>query len=95
MIADEHRLYLDGNSLGRLPKGTARAAAPRRRRSGASELVGGWHDWIEAPTRAATRSAEVLGAGPGEVLVTDSTTVNLYKLVNALLRRATASARRW
>ena len=49
------------------------------------ELVGGWPDWIEAPTRTGDALAEVLGASPGEVLVTDSTTVNLYKLVNALL----------
>ena len=53
---------------------------------GADELVGGWAEWIEAPTRTGDALAEVLGASPGEVLVTDSTTtVNLYKLVNALL----------
>ena len=84
MIADEHRLYLDGNSLGRLPKGT-RERLHRVIDQWGDELVGGWPDWIEAPTRTGDALAEVLGASPGQVLVTDSTTVNLYKLVNALL----------
>jgi len=84
VIADEHRLYLDGNSLGRLPKGT-RERLHRAIDQWGRELVGGWSEWIEAPTRTGDALAEVLGAEPGTVLVTDSTTVNLYKLVNALL----------
>jgi kynureninase len=84
VIADEHRLYLDGNSLGRLPKGT-RERLHRVIDQWGDDLVGGWPEWIEAPQRTGDALAEVLGAGPGEVLVTDSTTVNLYKLVNALL----------
>ena len=84
VIADEHRIYLDGNSLGRLPKGT-RDRLHRVIDQWGDELVGGWPDWIEWPTRAGDALAEVLGAEAGQVLVTDSTTVNLYKLVNALL----------
>jgi kynureninase len=84
VISDPNRLYLDGNSLGRLPKGT-RERLHRIVDEWGEELVGGWHDWIEAPTRTGDALAEVIGAGPGEVLVTDSTTVNLYKLVNAIL----------
>jgi kynureninase len=84
VIADEHRIYLDGNSLGRLPKGT-RDRLHRVIDQWGDELVGGWPDWIEWPTRAGDALAEVLGADPGQVLVTDSTTVNLYNLVNALL----------
>jgi kynureninase len=84
VIADEHRIYLDGNSLGRLPKGT-RDRLHRVIDQWGDELVGGWPDWIEWPTRTGDALAEVLGADPGTVLVTDSTTVNLYKLVNALL----------
>src|SRR3954447_7545314 len=86
VIADEHRIYLDGNSLGRLPKGT-RERLHRVIDQWGDELVSGWPDWIEAPTRTGDALAEVLGASPGQVLVTDSTTVNLYKLVNALLDR--------
>jgi kynureninase len=84
VIADPHRLYLDGNSLGRLPRGT-RERLHRVIDQWGSELVSGWAEWIEAPTRTGDALAEVLGASPGEVLVADSTTVNLYKLVNALL----------
>ena len=78
-------IYLDGSSLGRLPVAT-------RERLGAAaaewgeRLVGGWHDWIDAPVRTGDLLAEqVLGAGPGEVVVCDSTTVNLFKLVGAVL----------
>jgi kynureninase len=84
VIHDEHRLYLDGNSLGRLPKGT-RDRLQRIVDQWGEELVGGWHDWIDAPTRTGDAVAEVIGAPPGTVLVTDSVTVNLYKLVNAIL----------
>ena len=82
--ADE-RIYLDGNSLGRLPVATRDAAGRARRRSGASGSSAAGRDWIDAPTRAGDAIAEVIGAGPGEVLVCDSTTVNLYKLVGAAI----------
>ncbi len=84
VINDPGRLYLDGNSLGRLPKGT-RERLHRVVDQWGEELVGGWHDWIEAPTRTGDALAEVLGARPGTVLATDSVTVNLFKLVNAIL----------
>jgi kynureninase len=78
-------LYVDGNSLGRLPART-------QERLGvvvdewATALVRGWHEWIELPTRVGDLLAEsVLGARAGEVIVTDSVTVNLYKLACATL----------
>jgi kynureninase len=85
VLGDGDRIYLDGNSLGRLP-----VATRDRLRAGLDEwgerLVSGWPDWIDAPARAGDRLAEhVLGARPGEVLVGDSTTVNLYKLCAAAL----------
>ncbi|RKQ92779.1 kynureninase [Solirubrobacter pauli] len=84
VIEDPHRLYLDGNSLGRLPKGT-RERLHRVIDQWGAELVGGWHDWIDAPTRTGDALAEVIGAPSGTVLVADSVTVNLFKLVNAIL----------
>lgn len=84
VIEDPRRLYLDGNSLGRLPKGT-RERLHRVIDQWGSELVGGWHDWIDAPTRTGNALGEVLGARPGTILVADSVTVNLFKLVNAIL----------
>jgi kynureninase len=85
VFTDDRRIYLDGNSLGRLP-----VATRDRLRDLADEwgdrLVSGWPDWIDAPTRVGDLLAEhVLGARPGEVLVGDSTTVNLYKLCSAAL----------
>jgi kynureninase len=81
---DESRIYLDGNSLGRLPLETR-----ERLRAGVDEwgerLVTGWHSWIDAPRRVGDLIAGgLLGVEPGEVLVGDSTTVNLYKLCGAL-----------
>jgi kynureninase len=87
VIDDPETIYLDGNSLGRLP------AATRSRIAGlvdqwGGELVGGWHDWIELPARVGDLIADaVLGARPGEVIVSDSTTVNLYKLAHAVASR--------
>ncbi len=77
-------LYLDGNSLGRLPRETPAAIARVVEQQWAEGLVGSWSSWISEATRVGDVLAEgVLGAGPGEVLVGDSTTVNLYKLLVA------------
>jgi kynureninase len=77
-------VYLDGNSLGRLPTATPAALARVVEQQWAAGLVGSWSSWIGEATRVGDLLAEgVLGAGPGEVLVGDSTTVNLYKLLVA------------
>jgi kynureninase len=77
-------LYLDGNSLGRLPRETPAAVAALVEREWGSGLVGSWSSWIELSTRIGDAlGAGVLGARPGEVLVGDSTSVNLYKLLVA------------
>jgi kynureninase len=82
---DPDTIYLDGNSLGRLPLSTRQALHERIDQWGA-ELVTGWEEWIELPQRAGDILAEgVLGARDGEVIVTDSTTVNLFKLASAVL----------
>ena len=83
--AEEGRIYLDGNSLGRLSLAVeARVGATMR--AWGDRLVEGWAEWVELPRRVGDRLAAVcLGAQPGEVLVTDTTTVNLYKLAHAAL----------
>ena len=84
-VADEAGvLYLDGNSLGRLPVATRDRLAAVTAEWG-ERLVGGWPDWIDAPVTAGDAIATVIGARPGEVLACDSTTVNLHKLVGAAL----------
>ncbi|HEX2085428.1 MAG TPA: aminotransferase class V-fold PLP-dependent enzyme [Solirubrobacteraceae bacterium] len=78
-------LYADGNSLGRLTYASSEAVAGTVEEWG-TRLVGAWEDWIDAPQRVGDLLAEhVLGARPGEVVVCDSTTVNLYKLAGAAL----------
>ena len=82
---DPETIYLDGNSLGRLPLATRERLIEMTDRWG-SELVGGWHEWIDLPERIGDLLATgVLGARPGEVIVADSTTVNLFKLAGAVL----------
>ena len=85
VIDDPETIYLDGNSLGRLPVATQARLAELTAQWG-SELVGGWHEWIDLPERIGDLLASgVLGARPGEVLVADSTTVNLFKVAGAVL----------
>src|SRR4051812_32085088 len=82
--AADRLLYLDGNSLGRLPRETPAAVARVVERQWGDGLVGSWADWIGEATRLGDAlAAGVLGARPGEVLVADSTSVNLYKLLVA------------
>jgi kynureninase len=78
-------LYVDGNSLGRLPKRTREALAETVEQWGTA-LVRAWHEWIDLPTEVGDLlAANVLGARSSEVVVTDSVTVNLYKLAGAVL----------
>src|SRR4051812_45552837 len=77
-------LYLDGNSLGRLPLETPAALARVVEQEWGRGLIGSWSSWIELATRIGDAlGTGVLGAGPGEVLIGDSTSVNLYKLLVA------------
>ena len=80
-------IYLDGNSLGALPRGTAPAIAEVVERQWGDDLITSWnrHDWIDAPTALAARLAPLIGAAADEVLVCDSTSVNLYKLLAATM----------
>jgi kynureninase len=85
-FADDGRglIYLDGNSLGRLPLATAERVAQVVRHEWGSGLIGSWDHWIGQPARAGDLLGEhLLGAAPGQVAVCDSTTVNLYKLACA------------
>jgi kynureninase len=78
-------IYLDGNSLGQLPKATAARISDVLTREWGSGLVRSWSQWVELPRRAGETVGQLIGAAPGQVLVCDSTTVNLYKLASAAL----------
>src|SRR4051812_39819793 len=84
VLDDPELLYVDGNSLGRLPRETARRLEALVAEWG-SRLVSAWPDWIDLPARVGDLLAGLVGAESGEVLVCDSTTVNLYKLAWAAL----------
>ena len=79
-------IYVDGNSLGRLPvEVTARVQSVLEQEWG-RDLIRGWNaGWYEAPSRVGDKIAGLVGAGPAQVLVSDSTSVNLFKLTVAAL----------
>ena len=93
VIADPEVVYLDGNSLGRLPAGDRRSAATASPRSGAASWSGAGTTGSTSRGRVGDLIARLLGARPGEVIVSDSTTVNFYKLAACRARGATGSAR--
>src|SRR5262245_19671106 len=83
---DPELIYLDGNSLGRLPKATRERLAEVAAGEWGRGLIRSWSDWIDRPARVGDLlGTELLGAAPGQVVVSDSTTVNLYKLAVAAL----------
>lgn len=83
IVADPDRIYLDGNSLGRLSVDVRQAMAGLVDDWG-KRVVEAWNDWVELPTRVGNRlAAAALGANPGEVLIADSVSVNIYKLAHA------------
>jgi kynureninase len=81
--------YLNGNSLGALPKDTPARVAGLVADEWGGTLIGGWnkHGWIDMPQRVGARIAALIGAKPHEVLACDSTSVNLFKLLMAAARR--------
>jgi kynureninase len=81
-------IYLDGNSLGAAPRATHARLRAALREEWADGLIRSWnaHDWIGAPARIGAKIAQLIGAAPNEVIVADSTSVNLFKLIVAALR---------
>ena len=84
----EGTTYLDGNSLGALPKATPPRIAKAVEREWGQGLIKSWNaaGWIDLPRRLGDRLAPWLGARAGEVLVADSTSINLYKVLHAALQ---------
>ena len=85
-IEENGPLYLDGNSLGRLPRATTEAVDRTLRVDWGTGLVRSWPSWTEHAEQVGDALGDaLLGAAPGQVAISDSTTVNLYKLAVAAL----------
>lgn len=86
-FAVEDVIYLDGNSLGRLPLASRDLINEFLDFQWGTRLIRAWNEhWIDAPGRIASKIARLVGAQPDEIFVGDSTSVNLYKLAFAVLR---------
>jgi kynureninase len=84
----EGMIYLDGNSLGALPNAAPQALAETAEGQWGKDLIASWnkHGWIDWPTRIAAKLAPIVGARPSELLIADSTSVCLFKLLAAAVR---------
>ena len=90
---DPELIYLDGNSLGRLPTATREIVSDAVTEQWGDRLIRSWNEgWWELQVALGDKLAPLLGARPGEVIISDSTSVNLYKLADAAL--SAASGRR-
>ena len=81
-------IYLDGNSLGVLPKATAARVQQVVTQEWGRDLIKAWNtaDWMHLPERVGDKIARLVGAAPGELIVADSTSLNLYKVLAAAIR---------
>jgi kynureninase len=84
-VLPESVIYLDGNSLGALPKATSPMLFDMVERQWGEDLITSWnkHGWIDAPFRLAAKLAPIVGARPDELLIADSTSVCLFKLLSS------------
>jgi kynureninase len=86
VITDPEMCYLDGNSLGRLPKSTITSITNFMNNEWGPEVVTGWSHWVdEAQPTGDLLGEAALGAAPGQVLVCDTTSVNFYQLCLAAI----------
>ena len=87
-------IYLDGNSLGVLPRATAARVQQVVTSEWGEGLIRSWNSagWMDLPQRVGDKIARLVGAGPGELVVADSTSVNLFKELSAALTLVKADA---
>ena len=86
VLAEPELIYLDGNSLGRLSHQAAARLEYAVNDEWGRGLIRGWNEnWFAAPQRVGEKIAQLLGAGAGQVIVSDTTSINLFKLVMAAL----------
>lgn len=86
IIPDESLIYLDGNSLGRTPKAARDRIVQVVEDEWAAGLIGSWDHWLDLPRRVGNQLGPIIGSRPGEVVIHDSTSVNLFQAVHMALR---------
>lgn len=87
---DENLIYLDGNSLGRMPLASSKHMRMVVETQWGKKLIQSWNDhWINLNERLSEKIAHIIGANPDEVFLGDSTSVNFYKLAFAALKQQT------
>ena len=93
-VDDRQIIYLDGNSLGALPEATAARVQQVVRDEWGRDLIRSWNSagWITLSQRIGDKIARLVGAAPGELIVADSTSANLYKVLNAAVALVTIDA---
>jgi kynureninase len=86
VVNDPDLIYLDGNSLGRLPKSVIERMQKAVEEEWGSDLIRGWNKgWWESPKRIGDKIGLLVGAAEGQILVGDQTSINLFKLATAAL----------
>ena len=87
--SDDDLIYMDGNSLGRLPKAAIESIEAVTHHQWGDRLIRSWNEsWWELQLEIGDLLAPLLGASPGEVIISDSTSVNLYKLALSVVNAA-------
>ncbi|MGD0719657.1 MAG: kynureninase [Roseiarcus sp.] len=80
-------IYLDGNSLGPMPRAAVAAFTRTIEQEWARDLIGSWNSagWFDLPAKLGDRLGALIGAAPGQTVVCDTTSINLYKAVHAAI----------
>lgn len=87
VISDPDLIYADGNSLGRLPRKASERIDTTVNREWGEDLIRGWNaGWFESATRVGDKLGQLIGAGRGTVIVSDTTSINLFKLTMTALK---------
>ena len=86
VITDPNLIYLDGNSLGMMPKVAQERAKQVVENEWGKDLIRGWNKgWWEAPSRVGDKIGKLIGAAEGQTLVSDTVSLNLFKLATSAL----------
>ena len=86
-VLPEGLIYLDGNSLGPMPRAAADVLNRTVEREWGHDLIASWNTagWFDMPVRIGDRVGALLGAAPGQTVITDTTSINLYKAIHAAI----------